>query len=528
VKSKLQLVAVEDSEADLQITARHLAKAGLDCDVYRAQTEPEFASLLGGVKPDLIISDFSLPQFDGLRALEIAVALAPETPFIFVSGTIGEERAIEALRRGATDYVLKTNLSRLSSAVERALREASLKATQRQSDRQRREQQTQLERLARLQALELSTLQFHLNNVSNRLNDLGIANAAACRELAALRLDRLQAELETINHLLRQLHEIVTEAAESLPFAKVPIEGWPGEHELRQRLASLEETVRLRTANLEQANEQIREQVRLREGAEVELGQQQKLQALGQLAAGIAHEINTPIQYISDSVHFLGSAFDDLLAVVAGTGQPQNTNPAPDLPFLRKEVPGAIGRIMEGSERVATIVRAMKEFAYPDAAEKEPADLNRAIETMLLIARSEYKYVATAQLHAGDIPQVICNVGELSQVFLNLIVNAAHALADDGRNAESGRINIRTTLVGDWVELQFEDNGCGIPKQIIDKIYDPFFTTKKAGRGTGQGLAIARSIIVDKHSGRIDVESTPGVGTLFTLRLPIGGPAADP
>jgi signal transduction histidine kinase len=163
----------------------------------------------------------------------------------------------------------------------------------------------------------------------------------------------------------------------------------------------------------------------------------------------------------------------------------------------------------------------------PDATEKAPADLNRAIETTLLIARNEYKYVATVQLHRGEIPEIVCNVGELSQVFLILIVNAAHALADAGRDVESGRIMIRTALVDGWAQLQIEDNGCGIPQAIIDKIFDPFFTTKEVGRGSGQGLAIARAIIVDKHSGRIGVDSTPGVGTCFTLRLPVGGSAGE-
>jgi signal transduction histidine kinase len=296
---------------------------------------------------------------------------------------------------------------------------------------------------------------------------------------------------------------------------------------LRHRLATLEETVRIRTESLNEAVAQLQKQTRLRHAAEIELGLAQKLEAVGRLAAGIAHEINTPIQYISDSVHFLGTAFSEILSAIPSAGQPADTNPAADLPFLLAEVPSAIERIVEGTQRVATIVRAMKEFAHPDATEKAPADLNRAIETTLLIARNEYKYVATVQLHRGDLPEVICNIGELSQVLLNLIVNSAHALADAGRDAESGRIIVRTGLMDGWAQLQFEDNGCGIPQAIIDKIYDPFFTTKEVGRGSGQGLAIARAIVVDKHSGRISVDSTPGVGTTFTLRLPVGGPAGD-
>src|SRR3982074_1518582 len=140
MKAKLQLLAVEDSETDAQVAARHLAKAGLDCVIHRVQTERDFALALHEIQPDLILSDFSLPQFDGLRALEIAVARAPETPFIFVSGTIGEERAIDALRRGATDYVLKTNMARLPAVVERALREASLRAAKVKSEKRQQDQ----------------------------------------------------------------------------------------------------------------------------------------------------------------------------------------------------------------------------------------------------------------------------------------------------------------------------------------------------------------------------------------------------
>lgn len=316
------------------------------------------------------------------------------------------------------------------------------------------------------------------------------------------------------------------EAIKVLQCANALTGKWRSERELRRHLATLEETVRSRTASLELANDQLREQMRLRQAVELELVLAQKLEAIGRLAAGIAHEINTPIQYISDSVHFLGSAFGDLLTIVADYERFHNIGSAADLPFLREEVPGAIERIIEGTQRVATIVRAMRDFAHPGASDKTPADLNRAIETTLLISRNEYKYVATVILQCGEMPEVMCNIGELCQVFLNLIVNAAHTLADAGRDTESGRITIRTGLMEGWAELQFEDNGCGIAADIIEKIFDPFFTTNEVGRGSGQGLAIARAIVVDKHAGRISVESTPGTGTCFTLRLPLGIQAA--
>ena len=282
----------------------------------------------------------------------------------------------------------------------------------------------------------------------------------------------------------------------------------------------LEQQVKARTASLERSNEQLREQMQLREAVQHELRLAQKLEAVGRLAAGIAHEINTPIQYVSDSVQFLKSAFVDLLSVVK-TLDATRYSAETDLSFLCIEVPGAIARITEGLQRVTSIVHAMKEFAHPGGRGKLAADLNRALQATLVIARAEYRHVATIDLHCGNIPEVMCNVGELGQVFLNLIVNAAHALLDAGRNPESGWIKIRTELVDESVELTFEDNGCGIPEDLVTKIYDPSFTTKEIGRGTGQGLAIVRSIIVDKHQGKIDVVSLPNVGTRFRLRLPV-------
>jgi two-component system NtrC family sensor kinase len=310
------------------------------------------------------------------------------------------------------------------------------------------------------------------------------------------------------------------DAIEVLQSANALTGKWQIERELHRHLVMLEQTVALRTAKLEESNEQLREQMRLRQVVEAELALAQKLEAVGRLASGIAHEINTPIQYISDSVHFLGTAFDELLAVINSAETAVGPEFLTDLVFLREEVPLAIERTIEGTQRVATIVRAMKDFAHPDSIQKTAADLNRAIETTLLIARNEYKYVATVDFRTESLPEVVCNVGELSQVFLNLIVNSSHALADAGRDTETGRITVRTRKLEEGVELCFEDNGCGIPPAIIDKIYDPFFTTKEVGRGSGQGLAIVRAIVVDKHAGRLSVVSTPDVGTCFTVWLP--------
>jgi signal transduction histidine kinase len=197
-----------------------------------------------------------------------------------------------------------------------------------------------------------------------------------------------------------------------------------------------------------------------------------------------------------------------------------------DMDFVRSEMPRAFSRTFDGVERVATIVKAMKEFAHPDAEEQNLADLNHAIETTLLVASNEYKYLAKVHTSFAELPGVICNIGEINQVILNLVVNAAHAIHDAGRDVETGEIHISTALEEDSAVIRIRDNGCGIPEEHLSKVYDPFFTTKEVGRGTGQGLSIAHSIL-DKHCGSIDVTSHVGTGTEFVLSIPIAGRAAS-
>lgn len=277
---------------------------------------------------------------------------------------------------------------------------------------------------------------------------------------------------------------------------------------------------------------------------ELELRVSQKLDAVGQLAAGIAHEINTPIQFVGDSVHFLQDGFEDIQRLVADyreacatmTAGPERealmahltrADEDADLGYLQERVPAALERTLEGVERVASIVRAMKEFAHPQSAQA-PADLNKALLTTLTVARHEYKYVADVETHLGALPHVVCNLSDLNQVFLNLIVNAAHAIEDaQAGKSEKGTIRIGTASDGDDAVVTISDTGCGIPERVRTRIFDPFFTTKAVGRGSGQGLAIARTI-VDRHAGTLAFDSQVGTGTTFTIRLPIAGTLAAP
>jgi PAS domain S-box-containing protein len=279
---------------------------------------------------------------------------------------------------------------------------------------------------------------------------------------------------------------------------------------------------------------------------EDELVQAQKLESIGHLAAGIAHEINTPTQFVGDNVRFLSDSFSDigrlleqyqcLLAAIKTGGCPEAliesceaANRKADLEYLLAEIPKAIEQSAEGIDRVATIVRAMKEFAHPGSREKAAVNLNKAIESTVTVARNEWKYVA--DLHTNldpSLPPVPCLVGEFNQVVLNIIVNATHAIADAVKGTGGkGTITICTSRVGDFVEVRIADTGMGIPESIRHKIFDPFFTTKEVGKGTGQGLAIARSVVVGRHGGTIAVDSKVGKGTTFLIRLPLNALPAN-
>ncbi len=268
----------------------------------------------------------------------------------------------------------------------------------------------------------------------------------------------------------------------------------------------------------------------------------QKLESVGQLAAGIAHEINTPTQYVGTNLDFLEDGFKDVTTLMAAyhrlltAAKDQQVTPAliqeveetleaADWDYLDQEFPLAIAQSKDGVRRISTIVRAMKEFSHPGNKEKIPLSLNDLINTTLIVSRNEWKYVADLETDfANDLPQVPCLSDEMGQVFLNLLVNAAHAIAaklGDNPNGEKGRIRISTRQVAGQVEVRLQDTGCGIPEGILSKVFDPFFTTKEVGKGTGQGLAIARDVIAAKHGGTLDVESEPGQGATFIIRLPV-------
>jgi PAS domain S-box-containing protein len=272
---------------------------------------------------------------------------------------------------------------------------------------------------------------------------------------------------------------------------------------------------------------------------ESELQQAQKLESIGRLAAGVAHEINTPIQFVGDSLEFVQASIADVMdiihkqravvdSVLDGRASMDLARQAEarivdaDLPYLSEQLPAALERAVGGVERVTTIVRSMKMYAHPHRAAMVEVDLNRAIESTLTVARHEYRYVADVETDYGELPRVSCNAGEIDQVVLNIIVNAAHAIGEVVRNTPNrGTIGIKTRFEADHVIVTIADTGGGIPDHAQAQVFEPFFTTKPVGRGTGQGLAIARTVIVENHGGTLTFHSATGHGTTFVIRIPI-------
>ncbi|MFP4512836.1 MAG: two-component system sensor histidine kinase NtrB [Acidimicrobiales bacterium] len=278
--------------------------------------------------------------------------------------------------------------------------------------------------------------------------------------------------------------------------------------------------------------------VTARDHDEVQLRHSQKLEAVGRLAAGIAHEINTPIQFIGDNLNFLSESFERVVELLDRYRSALNgdhghlswderqqmlrsAEDQADIEFVTSEVPEAVASALDGAHRVASIVRAMKAFDHPDRAEPQPVDLNEVIANTLIVARNELKYVADVETRLGEVPTLAANPGDLGQVFLNLFVNAADAIGQVvAPTGGRGTVTVTSEVVENTAVVTVADTGGGIPDEVGDRIFEPFFTTKEVGKGTGQGLPLAQALLA-RHRGRIWFETEPGAGTTFIVTLPV-------
>jgi PAS domain S-box-containing protein len=545
---RLKILLVEDAEFDAFLIEHDLTKGGISFRMTRVSSKYELqkALMLGGW--DIVITDYKLPDIDGFLVVKMVQAITPEIPCIMVSGMVSEEYAVDAMRFGAKDFISKDNLSRLVPAIHREIIS---------------KEDYQAGKLASTHLLESET---KLKAISRSAQDgivmMNPKGRVSFWNPAATRIFGFSAE-EAIG---KDLYEMIAPGSDLKTFRNVfPIFVESGEG---VRIGKTTQIVAL-TKDLREIHieisisgehfqdgwhgiaivRDISHRIALeaeRVMMELQLHQAQKMEAVGQLASGIAHEINTPVQYIGDNTIFLRDMCSELLVFLdslqreflhGSLSEPaqaclKSALDALDLKYLQEELPKAIQESLEGVSRVSKIVAAMKEFSHPSMGLKRLVNLNRAIESTVLVCRNEWKYLADLELELDQtLPMVPCITDEFNQVILNLVINAAHAIeaASEGlEKCKKGLIRIITRHHNQLVEVLVSDTGTGIPDNIRARIFDPFFTTKPIGKGSGQGLAIARSIIVDKHQGGIRVETEPGKGTTFILELPLDGDISAP
>jgi two-component system, NtrC family, sensor kinase len=311
---------------------------------------------------------------------------------------------------------------------------------------------------------------------------------------------------------------------------------WSLRQQTRRHLMDLRGEVKKFSVELVRTAEQLKQVSAERERIETELRLAQKLEAVGLVAAGIAHDISTPVQFVGESVELLRQAFGSLRLVNGrfrsvleriGTEEIRRAIAEADaklcLPQIERDIGEALDGMLEGTSRITTTLRAMKEFMHPVRRDKAPADINHALLNTLTVASSEYKYVARVETDLQrDLPHIVCHISDLNQVFLNLITNAAQAISDVvAERRTMGLIRVRTYQQETDLVIEVGDSGVGIPPEAHAMVFEPFFTTKAPGKGTGQGLSISRTIVADRHGGEITFTSEVGHGTTFRIRLPL-------
>jgi PAS domain S-box-containing protein len=545
----LQLLLVEDNLGDARLLREMLHERDPDkFIVTHLGCMSEAVNHLATKPVDIIVLDLGLPDTEGLGGVRLARGAAPRIPLIVLTGCDDESLADQALQEGAQDFLVKGQIE--TPALLRAIRYATqrMKAEVEMQSAHKAAgaaDQTMGELLAKLQAAHAETELF-LRSIPSIL--IGIDpqgritrwNQTASNTFG---IDDRSVEGRTIEDCgIRWLHpDMKAETARWLATESFyRADGLAYEHEGKTRFLGLH-VLRIPANGGEQTGFIITgADITERKMLEEQLRQAQKLEAIGQLAAGIAHEINTPTQYVGDNIRFLKDSwgsfaeflnFCGVLRLECSDGpispehlqQFAQLHQKCDLDYLSKEIPSAIDQALEGVQRVAKIVKGFKEFSHPGSEEKRAININQAIETTITVARHEWKYCAEV-VTAFDItlPLVPCLVGEFNQVILNLIINAAHAIGNTvEESGGKGTITISTRQEGKWAKIAVADTGAGIPVNIRSRVFEPFFTTKAVGKGSGQGLALAHSVIVNRHQGQLWFESEIGRGTTFFIRLPL-------
>jgi PAS domain S-box-containing protein len=531
---QVRVLIVDDEPANRELLGRLVTRQGYA--LVLASDGAEALAIVDREAVDVVFLDLMMPGLSGLDVLDglTARGLIPALPVLIVSGRDERANRLSALNRGATDFIprpfdaLEIETRLRNAANVRKLHE---QIASRLSDAQNMHHALMAGAAAPITVLEPNGHIIEANGAAESLYYLKTGRLAGTlyRDLV------VPDDRARIDAVLYGLVQEPTVPVSSVRFRAL---GRGGSEIHLDACASLVSTGQGQRIVV------IGRDVTVEQQMQTELACAQRLAAVGTLAAGIAHEINTPIQFVNDSLHFLRDAAHDTFGVLkklqavhrlavrsaspAELGDSltaaQEAQDEADLTYVQENVPKAFDRCLDGLGRVATIVRSMKEFAHPAQKDMAATDLNRAIQNTLTISRNEYKYVAEVRTEFGDLPPVTCHVNDINQVVLNVVVNAAHAIGDVVKGSDrKGAITVHTRRDGECVLVSITDTGGGIPEAVRHRIFEPFFTTKQMGQGTGQGLALAWAIVREKHGGSLTFETTIGKGTTFFIHLPIDG-----
>lgn len=564
-KPQYRVLIAEDDAFMRKSIADYLTGCGYE--VHEAEDGSVAMRLLHELKPDILLSDLRMPGIDGIELIRQSLSEPEPVPVIIISGMGTIQDAVEALRIGAFDYIIKPihDMAIIQYSVKKAIRHAELMKVERRS-------RMELEEIVhqRTQELLLQNRQLEEEMDKRRVQEELVLHAKQQWERTVDAMPEMIAIIDKNHRILRMNRPMrerfgrsYTEIMEKPCFfwmhcREKPHERCPHDQTVADGLPHkevfyeehLDSYLEVTTIPYTDADgsligsvhiaRDITEQKKAekqKEKLQAQLLHAQKLESVGQLAAGIAHEINTPTQFIASNIDFIEEATEDIALCIQNLETIADNAPAAigdsirkaladmDWEFLSEELPQAISQTRDGIRRVSSIVLAMREFSHPGSKEKEIQNLNRIIDTTVTVARNEWKYVAEVELDLDPyLPSIPLLADDMGQVILNMLVNASHAIGEKlGANptGTKGSITIITRKETDGVELRIRDSGTGIPEAVRPRIFDPFYTTKEVGKGTGQGLAIVHDIIIEKHGGTIDFISEPQKGTEFIITLPL-------
>ncbi|HEX4263158.1 MAG TPA: response regulator [Verrucomicrobiae bacterium] len=520
-----KILIIDDDSSLRSLMATALRGNGFD--IIEAADGAEGFSLARQHLPDLVLSDVNMEGLDGYGFLQQlrAQTATSAIPVILMTGA-SENDMRQSMEKGADDYLPKPfNPGTLIAAVKTRLNRKE------EIDHQMRAVQERL--LAIVSSTpNLIAILDHETGHAVHLNPAG-------RAMLGLKPDE---DVTQLNFKQRVSFGKTGEDFETCVQHAESQGRWTGECRLAGRQNKiLPVDLQLLAHRSEDGSIAWLSIIASDLSATLQLRQAQKMEAIGRLAAGVAHEINTPTQYVGDNTQFLKNSFQSVAKVIeahravfqaARNGQVtgelinrvEQIETESDLGYLLEQIPCAIEETLEGIGRVTKIVRAMKEFSHPGTIEKCPTNINKAIETTVTVARNEWKYVSDVKLDLDpQLPMVPCFASEFNQAVLNLVVNAAHAIGDAIKNqpGTKGTITVSTRRSGTNAEIRVSDTGAGIPESVRSRIFEPFFTTKPVGKGTGQGLSFVYSTVVTNHEGHVSFETESGKGTTFILRLPL-------